>query len=557
MRSINRSNSRADQKIDFLWIIAAVISFAISMQSRAGVGVLTWDVLENGNRGSMSQMVLMGPGGDVPYAVQRLNALPEGRRVLLLIDVTERLAKHPSDACFTVGAKGKVTRTSFFGPWCVAGEQEVRGKIETLCRQLAAAGVKGIDGVVLDNETTFHPGRFISGGPENLAAIERDPRYPALSKRLGIKTIKNMNWGSPEYYRWFTIVQPDFDAALDRAVATAFKARWPRVMLCNYGSAPIKENLMTPEPGGFGMVYGGTGYGTHNSLSFYGDALPWLRGRAFRGATLNDGAFDMFRMNVHRVRATRASSSKPLLPWIASRSLGQQSADGLLAPFAATDYWDENVIQLVMHGCDTLLLFNPGAMSGFRDPAVGNNPQDQARLGGLVQKLNDTLGSNPGKSVWFSLPGLQDRVMATGRRVTGGTMWRFSFAEGVASVTVAMKNGDVREIVPEAGEVGAWLFEADNNPFAAKVDGTDIAYAEAPAGAAWPDLDDSGELDQGDISLLLLDMNDVGSPLDINGDNVITNADMAAFKTIQKNWYTLATKGRTAMEGSVLVTAAR
>ena len=210
-----------------------------------------------------------------------------------------------------------------------------------------------------------------------------------------------------------------------------------------------------------------------------------------------------------------------------------------------------------MHGCDTLLLFNPGAMSGFRDPAVGNNPQDQARLGGLVQKLNDTLGSNPGKSVWFSLPGLQDRVMATGRRVAGGTMWRFSFAPGVASVTVAMKNGDVREIVPEAGEVGAWLFEADSNPFAVKVDGSDIAFAEAPAGAAWPDLDDSGELDQGDISLLLLDMNEAGSPFDINGDNIITSADVTAFKTIQKNWFAQSTKGRTAMEGSVLVAAAR
>ena len=147
--------------------------------------------------------------------------------------------------------------------------------------------------------------------------------------------------------------------------------------------------------------------------------------------------------------------------------------------------------------------------------------------------------------------------MATGRRVAGGTMWRFSFAPGVASVTVAMKNGGVREIVPEAGEVGAWVFEADNNPFAAKVDGTDIAYAEAPAGAAWPDLDDSGELDQGDISLLLLDMNEMGSPFDINGDNIVTNADVTAFKTIKKSWYAQATKGRTAMEGSVLVTAAR
>ena len=175
----------------------------------------------------------------------------------------------------------------------------------------------------------------------------------------------------------------------------------------------------------------------------------------------------------------------------------------------------------------------------------------------MIDQINTKLGSMPGVSRWFSLPGLQDRVMATGRRVAGGTMWRFSFAPGVASVTVAMKNGDVREIVPEAGEVGAWLFEADNNPFAVKTDGTDIAYAEAPAGAAWPDLDDSGELDQGDISLLLLDMNEMGSPFDINGDNIVTNADVTAFKAIQKNWFTQSTKARTTIEGSVLVTAAR
>ena len=310
---------------------------------------------------------------------------------------------------------------------------------------------------------------------------------------------------------------------------------------------------------------GGKGYGTHNSMSFYGNSLHWIQGAAFAGTTLNDSAFDMFRLNVHRIRACNASSGRKMMPWIANYSLGC-NGEGLEpgGDFAAyhsaianTKYWDENMIQLAMHGCDTMLLFNPAAWRPGHNPAIWNKVSDQQRCSNVIDTINAKLGTAPGVSRWFSLPGLQDRVMATGRRVAGGTMWRFSFAEGVASVTVAMKSGDVREIVPEAGEVGAWLFEADNNPFAAKVDGTDIAYAEAPAGAAWPDLDDSGELDQGDISLLLLDMNETGSPFDINGDNIVTNADMAAFKTIRKNWYTQATKGRTAMEGSVLVTAAR
>ncbi len=559
MPSINRSNSRADQKtLVSSRTLSIILAMGMAMQSFATVRAFSWDSVGITTK-NITGMVRIYPGANPSQVARQLNALPAGRRFLCMLGFTERLATNPADQCMKIDASRKLTRTGFFGPWCDAGTVEVKASVERFLDALKQAGARDIDALVLDNETNFNAGRFISsdGSGANTAAIESDPRFAAIAKRLGFRKLEKLWWGGPQFLRWNEVIQPDFDVALNRAIAAPFRQRWPRAFVCNYGSAPIKREYMTPDGGGIAMVCGGSGFGTHNSVSFYGESLQWIRGRAFAGTILEDSPFAMFRMNIHRIRAIGASSARQTMPWIASRSVGLDDQTDLVVPFANTKYWDENVIQLAMHGCDNLLLFNPSAWRSDQDPSVWNTPADQERCSKVIDQINAKLGTAPGVSRWFSLPGLQDRVMATGRRVAGGTMWRFSFAEGVASVTVAMKNGDVREIVPEAGEVGAWLFEADNNPFAAKVDGTDIAYAEAPAGAAWPDLDDSGELDQGDISLLLLDMNETGSPFDINGDNIVTNADMAAFKTIRKNWYTQATKGRTAMEGSVLVTAAR
>jgi hypothetical protein len=536
------------------------------MQSFATVRAFSWDSVSPVAK-NITGMVRIYPGANPSQVAQQLNALPAGRRFLCMLGFTERLATNPADQCMKIDARGKVTRTGFFGPWCDAGTVEVKTSVERFLDALKRAGARDIDALVLDNETNFNAGRFISsdGSGANAAAIESDPRFAAIAKRLGFKKLEKLWWGGPQYLRWNEVIQPDFDIALNRAITAPFKSRWPNALVCNYGCTVLQAKYMTPDMSGLGMVYGGKGFGTHNSLSFYGDSLTYIKGRPFAGTTLNNSAFDLFRMNIHRMRAAGASSGRSMLPWIASWSLGlngeELESDSAVGPnfsaISGSAYWDENVIQLAMHGCDTMLLFNPAAWRRDQNPAIWNKVTDQERCASVIDQINTKLGSTPGVSRWFSLPGLQDRVMATGRRVTGGTMWRFSFAEGVASVTVAMKSGDVREIVPEAGEVGAWVFEADNNPFAAKVDGTDIAYAEAPAGAAWPDLDDSGELDQGDISLLLLDMNEMGSSFDINGDNIVTNADVTAFKTIQKSWYAQATKGRTAMEGSVLVTAAR
>jgi len=562
MPSINRSNSRAEQKTLSLArpLLAPIASVLISLVAQAApVTALTWSPVDASVKENVENMVLVFPGANPKAVATQLKSRPAGRRALLFCDYGERIATHPQDACRARDGKGGWKLTTWRGPWTSAGINEVRKTVDAFFTALKAEGAP-IDMLVLDEETDFSAIRYMRDDFANMLAIQADPRFPALAKRLGFSNLKKIDYGTPEYYTWNEVLLADFDRALQTALVEPFKSRWPSAVVSNYGSAPIRRAYMTPGCAGIGTLRGGTGVGTHNSIDFYGLVSPYLRGTLFAGIRLNDSAFDMFRANVHRIRAVDASSPKAMLPWIGSYGLGTRATDvnGIFpSPLSATAYWDENVIQLVMHGCDTLLVYNPHAWRPEQIRENCNPISDQVHLSSLLSSLNARLGSNAGASRWFSLPGLQDRVMATGRRVAGGTMWRFSFAPGVASVIVAMKNGDVREIVPQAGEAGAWMFEADGNPLAVKVDGSDIAFAEAPMGAAWPDLDDSGELDQADISLLLLDMNETGSEFDIDGDKRITNADVSAFRSIQRNWFAQSTKGRSFTEGAVLVTAAR
>lgn len=565
MRSILHSNSRADQKPAsfsrtlFAAFLAALSTFVAQAAHAAPVTALTWSPVDPSVGRNTTSMVTAYPGANPASIAKQLNSRPEGRRALLLLGFTERLATNPADQCMKYDASGKLTRSGFFGPWCDIGAAEVKAGVEPFLDALKLAGAV-IDVLALDEETDFSAGRFIREDYANMLAIQADPRFPRVAKRLGFSNLKTVMWGTTQYHRWNAVLQADFDKALDTAVSVPFRARWKLGKVCNYRSAPITPKFMTPDCSGHGLVRGGTGVGTHNSIEFYGLALKWMDGALFSGAVLDSSAHCMFTQNVHRMRAVLASSPKSLMPWIGNYGLGTRPTDCMEdfpSPISGTPYWDETVLQLAMHGCDTLLVYNPHAWRPEQIVENCNPVSDQIRLANLIDTINAKLGAAPGGSRWFSLPGLQDRVMATGRRTVGGTMWRFSFAPGVASATVAMKNGDVLEILPETGGIGAWYFESDLNPIAVKLDGTDIAFTEAAAGSAWPDLDDSGELDQGDVSLLLLDMGETGSTFDINGDNVITTADVNAFQTIRTNWYTQATKARTTLEGSVLVTAAR
>ena len=540
MRCITRSDSRADQKscliARMLWTVVAAFSPAVASLA-APVTALAWSAVDPSVRGNMESMVMAFPGANPKVVAQQLKQKPAGRRALLLVDFGERLATHPLDACRAPDGKGGWKLTTWRGPWTSAGLVDVRRASDRFFAQLAAEGAP-IDMLVLDEETDFAVTKYMRDDFANLLAIQADPRFPALAKRLGFSDVRRIDYGTPEYYTWNEVLLADFDVALQGAIVTPFRARWPQASVSNYGSAPIRRPAMTPGCAGIGVVRGGVGVGTHNSIDFYGLVSPYLRGTWFSGIRLQDSAFDMFRSNVHRVRAVAASSGKGMLPWIGAYGLGTRPTDvaGIFpSPLSGNAYWDENVIQLVMHGCDTLLVYNPHAWMPEQIRANCNTVSDQQHLSGLIDDLNGRLGGNAGAVRWYTLAGMTDRVMATGRRVQGGTLWRFSFAPDVSSVVVSLQGGEVREIVPEQGSAGAWYFESDAEPLAIKADGTDVAWTEATKGSPWPDVDGDGSLSTGDTALMLLDMGQE-SDMDLDGDRVVTQSDLDFFQARCGGW---------------------
>ena len=87
---------------------------------------------------------------------------------------------------------------------------------------------------------------------------------------------------------------------------------------------------------------------------------------------------------------------------------------------------------------------------------------------------------------------------------------------------------------------------------------TELAEAtEASQGSAWADFDDNGTVDQGDLSLLMLEMGGDDATYDMNGDGRVTQADATAFQALRRDWSTRATAATPVRPGSVLITAAR
>ena len=560
MPSITRADSRADQKTNSITriLLSALFAALVAVQvAAAPVTALTWSPVDSSVKQNVESMVLVFPGANPKAVAEQLKQRPAGRRALLLIDYGHAIATHPQDACRASDGKGSWKLTTWRGPWTSAGSVQVTREVTAFFAALKAEGAP-VDMLVLDEETDFHATRYMRDDFANMQAIQSDPRFPALAKRLGFRDLRRVDFGTPEYYSWNEVLGADFDRALQRSIVEPFLRQWPQASVSNYGSAPIRRAYMTPGCAGIGTIRGGSGVGTHDSIDFYGLVSPYLRGTLFAGIRLNDGAFDMFRANVHRIRAVDASSSKAMMPWIGSYGLGTRDTDVIgtfPSPLSATKYWDENVIQLVMHGCDTLLVYNPHAWRPEQIRENCNPVSDQLHLSNLIGDLNSRLGAAAGTSRWFTLPGLQDRVMATGRRVSGGTLWRFSFAPGVASVVVSLKSGEVREVLPEEGGVGAWYFESDSEPLATKTDGTDVAFVEAAQGSEWPDLDEDSALTEGDLSLMLLDM-DQESTMDLDGDGVVTQRDVNRFRANQAGWRQKCAAAQGVRPGSVLVSRA-
>lgn len=438
----------------------------------------------------VGQLRELAPWTDIPALARSLNTQPEGRRWVVIYCLTDSLANNTADRCVRretrlvtryldqkssspspsragsklshLAAPRRIpvtsrevqdVRTEFRGPWMDAGVQAVKREMSAVMAKLLAAGAK-VDGFVMSNETNLGSA-FIVGIPGTAAAISSDPRWPLLSKQLGLPLdIRTMNWGNDLYFKWQDVMAGRFDRALNEAVYAPIQAAYPRAVVSNYNSGAIRRNVAWPDINGHRDHKTTAGFGTHDSHEFYG----WLAaGRVAKvmGSLAPSPAWMAFRLEVLKARGMIASSVRPRHAWIAARSWKGESW-GRVA-IAEHPLWDELVIQLGMHGFETMFEFSPEDLMKDPQTNAAQRLRDRAHLDGLLAQLNGVAADTTDRIIAPAQPDWDDLVIATGRTVRSGTLWRFSFDTSVEAVTLQLSDGTFIKIAPERGTQGCWL----------------------------------------------------------------------------------------------------
>ena len=467
----------------------------------------------------VSPLIQVDPWADLQDVAVRLKALPAGKRFVIFQWIADDLADHPQDrviqrswefktrqvpvpASSKTAAKSAASRvqpsastavratlvtasngrahgsaassatssssmntltatervpvdrlTAFRGPWLDNGVRTVRARVQAVMSRLKSFGAP-IDGIAIDNETTLHAACFL-GQDGSLAAIEADPRWPALAKSMGLPLrLSGMSWGSDLYFQWTERMAGRFDAAMNQAVFQTIRAAYPSAVVSNYCTGRLLPQFASPDINGHLDRRQTSGFGTHDNFEFYGWLAHWRIEKA-RGTGPVDPAWLAFRVEMHKIRGMNASSQRPKHAWIAQRSW-QGEWWGPVA-FDSDPLWDETVLQLGMHGVRQFFELSMEDFSATRETNLERRTIDRAALNSLLAELNARVSGSSAGVLTAAQPSWNDQVLATGRRVGDRVVWRFSFAPGVYAVRVSLSDGSEATVVAEEGRRGAWF----------------------------------------------------------------------------------------------------
>ena len=462
----------------------------------------------------VSPLIQVDPWANLDDVAARLKALPAGKRFVIFQWIADDLADHPQDrvvqrtwqlqtrqvpAPATAPATASTSRSStrgsavnassgrapasavastppptttaapktvtvtervpvdrlteFRGPWMDKGIITVRSRVQSVMSRLKSLGAP-IDGIAIDNETTLHAACFL-GRDGALAAIQADPRWPALAQSMGLPVqVSGMTWGSDLYFLWTERMAGRFDAAMNQAVFQAIRAAYPSAVVSNYCSGRLLRQFASPDINGHLDRRQTSGFGTHDNFEFYGWLAHW-RIEKTRGSAPLDPAWLAFRVEMHKIRGMNASSQRPKHAWIAQRSW-QGEWWGPVA-FDSDPLWDETVLQLGMHGVRQFFELSIEDFGTTREANLERRTVDRAALNSLLAQLNDRVSGSSSGVLTAAQPSWNDQVIATGRRVGDRVVWRFSFAPGVDAVRVRLSNGTEATVAAEEGRRGAWF----------------------------------------------------------------------------------------------------
>ena len=448
----------------------------------------------------VTPLIHVDPWTDLADVARRLKELPAGKRFIVFQWMSDDLANHPSDRVLARtwelrptnvplpqpagrGSSGPVMASSgrsggsaatssaaksttavmtrvavdrptpFRGPWMDNGIAVVRARIQAAMQQLKSLGAP-IDGVAIDNETTLHAANFL-GVPGALAAVEQDPRWPALASAMGLPVrVSDMSWGSPLYYLWTERMAARFDAAMNTAAFDPIRRAYPRAAVSNYCTGRMLTAHASPDVNGHPDRSASAGFGTHDNSEFYGWIAPGRVARA-SGTVAASESWLAFRVELHKIRGMNASSSRPKHAWVAARSWQGESWGRV--PFAGTQMWDELMLQLGMNGVRRFFELSIEDFSMTREQNLERRARDREALNDAMAELNARISGASPMILAARQPSWNDRVVATGRYVGDRVVWRFSFADGIEGVKVRLSDGSDHVVQAEPGRSGAWF----------------------------------------------------------------------------------------------------
>ena len=428
----------------------------------------TWHAVDRNQTDFQVTTVWFGrPGGWVESspvrAAEQLNALPPGQRVMLLWDMTTDIVGNPADDLLP--APGQVATARILSPWIDNATTIVRDRMIGFMNAFAAAGGQ-VDAILVDNETDFRWGNQF-GSPDQVLAIEADPRFQALASELGFNDLDQIQGLNEQYQRWNAVMSRHFDAALQFAVYEPIKAKFPNCVVSNYECFQVLPDRSTPWCTGTPDTRYSDGFGTHDTHCYYGLISANLATKKLDAQNpIGQDPFAGFRLQIHRWRATDFGSPRPMQAWISPKHNHPSLYDPTVAlTLNGSPYYDETLLHLGAGGCDTFLYWNPSAYNETMIPAEWNRMDDQLTVDACLRELSEIYGQAPGATIPLEGPGWGDRVIATGRAVADRMVWRFTFAPGITGVTVRFTDGTTQTISAEANRPGAWFSHPANMQF--------------------------------------------------------------------------------------------
>ena len=510
-----------------------LVCAAATNSSAAPVKALTWGSVDKACT-QQTQMVMVDFPQTGAWAAARTKNQPTGQRVLLLRFFVDDLTQHPSDRCIATNSKGVPTITPYQSPFLTNGIKRSQARIEKFFDEFKAAGGV-VDYVIFDNENYLAAWVM---GMNGLQAIENDSRFKSsYGKTIGFK-VSQIQWGNVHHATWDALMTGIVDAAMNTSAYAPIKKRFPKARVTNYESCVLKQANAAPNCLGRPMWNQSTGFGTDDAPSYYGQSTPTMAAAKFDGVNaIGSKPEDQFRFQLHRMRSVIKSSNgaRSQMPWIAHRQFGKLANWGPSeCPMSGTMYWDEMVIQQVMHGADTLQVFNGDAWEAGADPKMFNPKEDQFALESIITDLNQRLGSNPGESRWFSVTGWADKVFMTGRKLSNGTLWRISITDDVNSIALPLSDGTIQIVTRQEGTAGAWFFENYANPITVRQDKSEVAFMVMDDSVIQADLNNDSQINSADMQLLVAAMGSTGEhAADLNNDGVVNQADQSQMTLVQ------------------------